>query len=41
MPAAAQVQANIDSLAPSNPKVKDLDAAAMVDQSFVKNAEKK
>jgi NitT/TauT family transport system substrate-binding protein len=41
MPAAAQVQANIDSLAPSNPKVKDLDAAAMIDQSFVKNAEKK
>jgi NitT/TauT family transport system substrate-binding protein len=41
MPAAAQVQANIDSLAPSNPKVKDLDAAAMVDPSFVKNAEKK
>jgi NitT/TauT family transport system substrate-binding protein len=37
----AQVQANIDSLASSNPKVKDLDAAAMVDQSLVKNAEKK
>jgi NitT/TauT family transport system substrate-binding protein len=41
MPDAAQVQANIDSLAPSNSKVKDLDAAAMIDQSFVKNAEKK
>jgi NitT/TauT family transport system substrate-binding protein len=41
MPDRAQVQANIDSLASSNPKVKDLDAAAMVDQSFVKNAEKK
>jgi NitT/TauT family transport system substrate-binding protein len=41
MPEAAQVQANIDSLAPSNPKVKDLDAAAMIDQSFVKKAEEK
>ncbi len=41
MPEAAQVQANVDSLAPSNPKVKDLNAAAMIDQSFVKNAEKK
>jgi len=41
MPEAVQLQANIDSLAPSNPKVKDLDASTMIDQSFVKNAEKK
>ena len=41
MPETAQVQANIDSLAASNPRVKDLNAAVMVDQSFVKNAEKK
>ena len=40
MPTARQVQANIDSLAPSNPKVKNLDAASMVDQSFMKKAEK-
>jgi NitT/TauT family transport system substrate-binding protein len=40
MPQAAQVQANIDSLASSNPKVKDLDAASMIDQSFLKKAEK-
>jgi NitT/TauT family transport system substrate-binding protein len=40
MPAAEQVQANIDSLAAANPKVKKLDAAAMIDQSFVKKAGK-
>jgi NitT/TauT family transport system substrate-binding protein len=39
MPQADQVQANIDSLVGSNPKVKTVDAAAVVDQSFVKNAQ--
>jgi NitT/TauT family transport system substrate-binding protein len=40
MPQAAEIQANIDALVASNPKVKTVDAAAMVDQSFVKKAEK-
>jgi NitT/TauT family transport system substrate-binding protein len=35
MPEAAQVQSNIDALAPSNPKVRGLKAADMIDQSFV------
>lgn len=39
MPQAAQVQANIDSLMSSNPKVKNLNAAAMVEQSFVQKAQ--
>lgn len=39
MPQAAQVQANVDSLSSSNPKVKTLDAASMIDQSFVKKAQ--
>jgi hypothetical protein len=39
MPQAAQVQANIDSLMSSNPKVKNLNAAAMVEQSFVRKAQ--
>lgn len=39
MPQVAQVQSNIDAMAMSNPKVKGLDAAQMVDQSFVKRAE--
>jgi NitT/TauT family transport system substrate-binding protein len=40
MPQVEQVQANIDAMEESNPKVKTVDAAAMVDQSFVKKAEK-
>jgi NitT/TauT family transport system substrate-binding protein len=40
MPQADGVQANIDALAASNPKVKTVHAAAMIDQSFVKTAEK-
>ncbi len=40
LPEVAQVQSNIDALSASNPKVKGVDAASMVDQSFVKNAEK-
>jgi NitT/TauT family transport system substrate-binding protein len=40
MPQVAQVQSNIDALATSNPKVKNIDAASMIDQSFVANAEK-
>ena len=40
IPEAAQIQSNIDALSASNPKVKGLDAAAMIDQSFVKTAEK-
>jgi NitT/TauT family transport system substrate-binding protein len=40
MPEVAQIEANIEPLVASNPKVKGVDAASMVDQSFVKNAEK-
>lgn len=39
-PRADEVQANIDAIAAKNPKVKTLDAAAMIDQTFVKNAAK-
>lgn len=39
MPQTDQVQANIDSLSGSNPKVKTVNAAALVDQTFVKNAQ--
>lgn len=39
-PQVAQIQSNIDALAASNPKVKNLDAAEMIDQSFVRNAQK-
>lgn len=38
MPEAAQIQGDIDALIVSNPKVKNLDAAKMLDQSFVKKA---
>jgi len=41
MPQVAQLQSNIDALSAKNPKVKALDAAAMIDQSFVKTAEKR
>jgi NitT/TauT family transport system substrate-binding protein len=41
VPEAAQLQSNIDALAAKNPKVKALDAANMIDQSFVKNAERR
>lgn len=40
MPEAAQIKSNVDALAASNPKVKTVDVASMVDQTFVKNAEK-
>ena len=40
LPQVAQIQSNIDAMATSNPKVKSLDAAEMIDQSFVKHAEK-
>lgn len=40
VPQTAQIQSNIDALAPKNPKVKTVDAASMVDQSFAKKAEK-
>ena len=40
MPQVAQVQSNIDAMATKNPKVKTLNAADMVDQTFVRNAEK-
>jgi NitT/TauT family transport system substrate-binding protein len=39
MPQVAQIQSNIEAMAMSNPRVKDLDAAQMIDQSFVKRAE--
>jgi NitT/TauT family transport system substrate-binding protein len=38
MPEAAQIQGDIDALVASNPKVKNLDAGSMLDQSFVKKA---
>jgi NitT/TauT family transport system substrate-binding protein len=38
MPTAEQVQSNIDALATSNAKVKTLNAASMIDQSFIKAA---
>ena len=40
VPQAEQLQSNIDALSAKNPKVKGLDPANMIDQSFVKNAEK-
>lgn len=40
MPKADEVQANIDAIGVKNPKVKTLNAAQMIDQSFVKKAEK-
>ncbi len=40
MPQADEVQANIDALAIKNPNVKSLNAVEMIDQRFVKNAEK-
>lgn len=40
IPEAGQLQSNINALAPSNPKVKGLDPATMIDQSFVKAAVK-
>lgn len=40
VPQVAQLQSNIDALSAKNPKVKALDAASIIDQSFVKAAEK-
>lgn len=40
IPEAAQLQSNIDALAPSNPKVKGLDPNKIIDQSFAKAAAK-
>jgi NitT/TauT family transport system substrate-binding protein len=39
VPQAAQLRSNIDAIAASNPKVRGLDPAAMLDQSFAKAAE--
>jgi NitT/TauT family transport system substrate-binding protein len=41
MPEVVQVKGDIAALIETNPKVKTLDPATMIDQSFVKNAEKK
>jgi hypothetical protein len=41
IPQTDEVQANIDAIAAKNPKVKILKAADMIDQSFVKNADKR
>jgi NitT/TauT family transport system substrate-binding protein len=41
MPQVVQIQSNIDALAASNPKVKNLNAAAMIDQRFVVNAQQR
>jgi NitT/TauT family transport system substrate-binding protein len=38
MPQPTEIQSNIDALSASNAKVKNVDAAGMVDQSFYKNA---
>lgn len=38
MPEEAQIKGDVDALVASNPKVKNLDIASMLDQSFVKNA---
>lgn len=40
IPEAAQLQSNIDALAPSNPKVKGIDPNSIMDQSFAKAAAK-
>ena len=40
MPEVTQLASDIKSLSASNPKVKSIDAAVMIDQSFVKNAVK-
>jgi NitT/TauT family transport system substrate-binding protein len=38
MPDAAQIKGDIDAIVASNPKVKNVDPAAMLDQTFVKRA---
>lgn len=38
MPDVAQIKGDIDALVASNPKVKNIDPASMLDQSFVKKA---
>lgn len=38
VPDAAQIKGDVDALVASNPKVKNLDIASMLDQSFVRNA---
>jgi NitT/TauT family transport system substrate-binding protein len=40
LPEVAQIKGDADALAASNPKVKNIDPASMLDQSFVKNAAK-
>lgn len=40
MPQAAEVQANIDALSAKNPRVRTLNAADMIDPSFINKAEK-
>jgi NitT/TauT family transport system substrate-binding protein len=39
-PQTAQIASNVEALAASNPKVKTVDVAAMVNQSFVRNAQR-
>ena len=39
MPKAAEIEGNIKPLLETNPKVKNIDANAMIDQSFVKKAQ--
>lgn len=39
MPRASGIAGDIQALAATNPKVKSLDPATMLDQTFVKNAE--
>jgi hypothetical protein len=41
MPNVAQIKGDVDALVASNPKVKNIDIAGMVDQSFVENAVKR
>jgi NitT/TauT family transport system substrate-binding protein len=41
MPNVAQIKGDVDALAPSNPKVKNIDIKGMVEQSFVENAVKR
>jgi NitT/TauT family transport system substrate-binding protein len=41
MPNVAQIKGDADALIPTNPKVKNIDIAGMVDQSFVEDAVKR
>ena len=41
MPDVAQIKGDVDALVASNPKVKTIDMAAMIDRSFVEQAVKR